>query len=309
MQKSTLFLLIVALASAGVSAGLWMELRAERALNAELSERLVVAAATPIAPPPVADGRPEPTSVVAPPASAPPPMAAEPEAVKPVRDLERWQTRQRKLMDDPRFREVYREQQRLRLATRRENFIRLLGFTPEQADAVISLSIDQQMQMEQGAGKPGEYDARILELLGQEKSEKLQAYMESRQTRMQVDQFRTQLTGADMLRDDQVEPLIAAMHAERSQMQRDLQEFVSTSLSQDTYPAATQQKYVERETELLKEAYDRMRSSAAAILSDSQLQKLTAMLKRDIDRRATQLQMSRIQSKLERSGEPPGNSN
>ncbi len=49
MQKSTVFLLVVALASAGVSAGLWMELRAERALNAELGERLNAAMATPIA--------------------------------------------------------------------------------------------------------------------------------------------------------------------------------------------------------------------------------------------------------------------
>ena len=37
MQKSTIFLLIMALASAGVSAGLWMQLRAERALNADLT--------------------------------------------------------------------------------------------------------------------------------------------------------------------------------------------------------------------------------------------------------------------------------
>ncbi len=45
MQKSTVFLFIMALASAGVSAGLWMQLRAERALNAELSERLNAALA------------------------------------------------------------------------------------------------------------------------------------------------------------------------------------------------------------------------------------------------------------------------
>ena len=67
MQKSTVFLLVMALASAGVSAGLWMELRAERELNAELSERLNVAAATPIAaPPPVAQRPAEPVTTTAP---------------------------------------------------------------------------------------------------------------------------------------------------------------------------------------------------------------------------------------------------
>ena len=55
---------------------------------------------------------------------------------------------------------------------------------------------------------------------GEDKSAQLQNYMESRQTRMQVDQFRTQLTGGDAFRDDQVEPLIAALQLERSQMQR-----------------------------------------------------------------------------------------
>ena len=45
---------------------------------------------------------------------------------------------------------------------------------------------------------------------------------------MQVDRFRTQLTGADMLRDDQVEPLIAALHVEHAQMQQELQEYRET---------------------------------------------------------------------------------
>ena len=58
---------------------------------------------------------------------------------------EDWQSRQRRLMGDPKFREAFREQERLRLATRRENFMRLLGFSPEQADAVIDLSIEREM--------------------------------------------------------------------------------------------------------------------------------------------------------------------
>jgi transposase len=130
--------------------------------------------------------------------------------------------------------------------------------------------------------------------------------METRQSRMQVDQFRTQLTGADVLRDDQVEPLITALHAERSQMQRDLEEFGRT-LDKGTDPMGTQRKYLERETELTKEAYGRMKSSAAAILSSTQLQKLDDMLKRDIARRETQLRMQRIQSKFEPSAEVAGN--
>ena len=49
--------------------------------------------------------------------------------------------------------------------------------------------------------------------------------MESRGTRMQVDRFRTQLSGVDTLRDDQVEPLIAALNVEDAQMRKSLSEF------------------------------------------------------------------------------------
>jgi len=321
MNKSTVCLLIIALASAGVSAGLWLELRAERALNAELSERLHAAAAIPIAPRAVSQRPAEPPTPIAPvaavPAPAPTPVSTtvEPAAPGSVQGTqEEWRGRQRQMMNDPKYREAFREQQRLRLATRRDNLIRVLGFSPEQADAVIDLSIDREMNvrgnipLDQALTGEREYDARLRELLGEDKSAKLQTYMESRQSRMQVDQFRIQLTGADSLRDDQVEPLIAAMHVERSQMQRDLREFSST-LTQDSDPSATHRKYSERETELLKETYDRMGTSAAAILSSTQLLKLDAMLKRDIERREAQQRMSRIQSKLAPPREVAGNSN
>lgn len=317
MQQSTVFLLVLALASAGVSAGLWMELRAERALNADLTERLKVAA-TPIAVPerlasPVA----EPPAVVAPavaiaiPASAP----AEPAAAKFERSTqEDWQARQSRLLSDPKFREAFREQERLRLATRRENFIRLLGFSPEQADAVIDLSIERQMKWpagippENGEVEERAYQAKLRDLLGEEKSMQLQSYMESRQSRYQVDRFRIQLTGSDLLRDDQVEPLIAALHGEQSQMQKEMQEFGGT-LSQDSDPLGAQRQYAERQAELMKAAHKRMHSAAAGVLSPSQLEKLDAMLKRDLERHEAQQRLSRIQSKINPPPEVTGNSN
>jgi len=311
MRMSTVFLLITALASAGVSAGLWLELRAERALNAELSERLSLAIATPIAaPPPVAQGPAAPvitTAPVAAPAAPAPVIVAttvEPETAKPARNGPRdWQARQRKLMDDPKYREAFREQQRLRLATRRDNFIRLLGFSPEQADAVIELSIDQQLEMQQGMNDANvrAHEARLREVLGEEKSVQLQAYMESRQSRMQVDRFRTQLTGADMLRDDQVEPLISAMHAEQAQMQKELGEYRET-LSWEGDATASSRQYAERQLEMMKAANRRVHSAASGILSGSQLERLDAMLKRDVERHEAQQRMSRIQSKLDQSG-------
>jgi len=336
MQKSTVFLLVVALASAGVSAGLWMELRAERALNAELGERLNSVLAARTLPERVVNPPAEPSTVIAPvaaTATAAPIAAGEPASPKVSRDSrdsrdsrEDWQARQRQLMSDPKFREAFHEQERLRLATRRENFVRLLGFSPEQADAVIDLSIERQMDSqtrslsgemtaeelqrrnESMEAQEREYQAKLRDLLGEAKTKELENYMESRQTRMQVDRFRMQLGGAEPLREDQVEPLIAALHAEQSQMQKEMQEFQGT-MKPDGDPSAFQRQYAERQGELMKAAHKRMHSAATGILSSSQLEKLDAMLKRDLERHEAQQRMARIQSKLEPPAESPGNSN
>jgi len=331
MRASTVLLLVLALSGAGLSTAFWLELRAERALNADLTARLNAATTTPVTAPepgPVASQTAEPpavvASVVASAASTPAPTEAA--AAKADRaSTDYWRARQRKLMSDPRYRDAFREQQRLQLATRRENFIRLLGFTPEQADAAIDLSIERQMawqeanmrmasedasqqQKERLDAKEREYQAKLRDLLGEAKTAELENYMESRQTRMQVDQFRTQLTGGDALRDDQVEPLIAALHVERSQMQQELEEY-RASFAADDNSEASQRKYNERQTELLKATHDRMRTAASAILSQSQLQKLDAMLKRDFERHEAQQRMARIQSKLDPPPVLPGSSN
>ena len=52
-----------------------------------------------------------------------------------------------------------------------------------------------------------------------------------------------------------------------------------------------------------------MRTAASAILSQSQLEKLDAMLKRDLERHEAQQRMARIQSKLELPPELPANPN
>ena len=237
-----------------------------------------------------------------------------------------WQSYQRRLMKDQRYREAWREEQRLQLTQRRENYIKLLGFTSEQADAAIDLAIDRQLAMfdrsqvnpnsEDFARQQREhyeaderaYKAKMLELLGQEKTERLQIYMESRQSRMQVDRFRGSLTGADALREDQVEPLIAAIHAEQSQKQQQLDEYRETQGSERTSEASLR-KYAEQESALMKAAHSRIHSSASGILSGSQLDKLDAMLKRDLERQETQQRMARIRSKIDPPTDPKGGSN
>ena len=143
-----------------------------------------------------------------------------------------------------------------------------------------------------------EVQAKYRALLGDEKYARLQEYMESRATRVQVDEMRPQFTGADALRDDQVEPLIAAMHADRAQMQRELHDDRDSA---NLNSSAERQPFYERQFDLLKEAYKRMHSSAAPVLSPSQLERLDALLKRDIERREAELRLQRAQMKADPS--------
>ena len=129
--------------------------------------------------------------------------------------------------------------------------------------------------------------------------------MESRQSRNQVDRFRTQLTGGDTLRDDQVEPLISVLYVEQSQMQKELEESrEALSLEADT--AAASRKFSEREAELLKAAHGRMHSAASGILSSAQLDKFDAMLRRDFERYEAQQRMALIKSKIDPPADAKG---
>jgi hypothetical protein len=209
------------------------------------------------------------------------------------------------MLQDPRYRTALRDQWRLQYGLRRENIMRLVGLTPEQADAVIDLQVDHllaqmedpRMLNENYKASERAHQAQLAELLGQEKYARLQEYMESRGTRMQVDQFRTLLGGTDMLRDDQVEPLIAALHTENAELKRAVAESEHTAMwSSDTAEAWRQ--HAERRAELEMEAHARMHAAAAPILSYSQLEKFDAMLKRDRERREAEQRMQGLQSKL-----------
>ena len=95
-----------------------------------------------------------------------------------------------------------------------------------------------------------------------------------------------------------MEPLIAALHGEQAKMQKEMEEYRET-LSGESDAMASSRQLAERQTELMKAAHGRMHSAASGILSSAQLEKLDAMLKRDLERLEAQQRMSRIQSKME----------
>lgn len=325
MRTSTVLLIAALVASVASAAWLWNELDAERAYSAELTSKLErQAEETRLARDSSAIPAPAPTPAIAvvtkTTTSAPVPAAVEKARMVEGR-AEDWRARQRQLMSDPKYREARREQQRLSLAPRRANLMKLYGFTPEQADAAIDLRIDyeQRWQDEASSGSKNQEEQQLnlarlkaiqskhqddlRALLGEEKRLRLHEYMESRQSRMQVDSLRTELNEVNALRDDQVEPLIAALHAERSRMQEEIQEY-NESLNWEGDSTASARRMAERQSQLLKAMISRTHSSASGILSGGQLDALDSMMQRELARFEAQQRMQRIQSKLDQTGRP-----
>ncbi len=326
MRKSVLALSIALLASSATAMWLWRELHAEQARNNELRTRIQVEARR---------GEPLRNADVVSPAQQQAQIAA-PVSTSPVRTesptphvrgtQEEWDAYQRRLMKNPKYREARRAERRVQLSDRRDDAIRLLGFTPDEADAVIEHWLDQEMRQhaepapvvdvsqeglrqlrDKNDAVERERQSELRRILGEEKRARWQGYLESLPSRARVEQLRTQLTGADALREDQLEPLISALHTERAQYRRELSEFRDT-LSWQGEARDTWQQYEQRQVELLKAANERAHVTAAWVLSRDQLRQFDALLQRDIDQAEARQRVSRVRSKLDQR-EPAGPAN
>jgi hypothetical protein len=324
MRKSTLLLSVALLASAASAIGFWLALRVERARTAELGAQLdrqgvELARANEFA----ENGARAPEHATTRVAVAASPAPVESPAIPPKSEMgtqEAWEAAQRRLLRDPKYREALREQERIKLAQRRANMIRLLGFTPAQADAAIDLGIEQQLMWREGNSSQNstpeavkemrarheaaerEHQDKLRALLGEEKRQRLQGYMESRESRMQVEDLRSALTEANALRDDQIEPLIAALHVERTQAQAELREYRDT-LSWEGVNNESWQLYAERKIELMKSMNSRMISAASSLLTQAQLDLLRQNLREDLAQVEAQQRMSLIQTKLSQANQ------
>jgi hypothetical protein len=297
---------ILTAVSAATAVGLWIDLRGERSSNAALRARLAEmahsAGASAMAPRPPAE--------VAPLAAANQAALKTTEASSPLRvyvpSADDEAAQQRKLLTDLKYREAWREQRRVMYAPRRTNLVQVVGLTPEQADAVLDVQIDRELRWiesgnvddRQAKADEAADQQRLSDLLGEEKRQALQNYMESRATRMRVDDFRSELAGANALRDDQVEPLIAALHVEDARVRQEMDDYRAT-LTADGDSSDAQRKFDDRQIERLQVAYERMHSAAAPILTSSQLNKFDAMLKRDLDRRVAAVRLDSIRTQVD----------
>jgi hypothetical protein len=191
------------------------------------------------------------------------------------------------IQNDPKFQEAMIEYQRVELGQSYAALFGSLRLSPEQADRVTRILAKQWVR---GAhGIPAEYtreqwrlknESELRAVLTQAQIDVLRHYRETAATREQVQSLRNELmVTQEPLRDDQIAPLVDALHTAEMQLlgeTRDFNEALDKSESALAESERRSQKYfIEREAEAAKSKLE----AAAAILSRDQLKALERQLK------------------------------
>jgi hypothetical protein len=315
--RKTTVILSIALAGTTATAGwLWNELETQRARNSELSARASTQTTAPAipAPPLASDVHALPVASTTPPATP-----IQPPANSGTED-EDWVERQRRLLQDPKYRAAYRESERVRYANWRDDAIRLLGFTPREANAVIDLMIDRRIAAatatasaasvvdvtpeviqklnETRASDERAFQDSIRAQVGENKRARWENYVASLPDRRLAGMVQARLSDADAMRADQIEALIAALSTERRQYVTALSE-LGDSLLSDNMTGDKSQRYRDQAAALLEDSIHRQHAAASSLLTTTQLESLDELLQQDLDQLLAQHRTAQIGEKLD----------
>ena len=232
--------------------------------------------------------------------------------------------REARMLRDPQYRKARRAFDRVQLASGYIDLAASLGLSQDQADKLLDLLAEQDLRQSEVTmwdpereEEPRKLQAQLEEmqrandaeraaLLGPQKFTQWKEYEASLGVRHQVLHLRTTLSaGPEPLREDQIEPLIAAMYAEQKQVDEALQDLTATLTPSDGRQAGWQSLFNERREQLSAAAHERIHTAAASILSQPQLEARDQMLQRQLDMDKAQYDMMRASEAMETPGKPP----
>jgi hypothetical protein len=319
MNRLPAVLAIALVACVASSSWLWRELRAERERAEVLQTRVLelesmpaqaIPAERPVAP------------AASPPDAAPAALSVrEPKSVVEVAAADAshehparvdYRDREARMLRDPQYREARRALNRAGMASTYIDLPASLGISQDEADKLIDLLTEQDLRRWEESVRDPESeeelrkralqidemqranDAEVAGLLGKAKLAQWKEYQASLGARHQVLQLRTTLSaGPAPLREDQVEPLIAAMYAEQKQVAEALEEYTATLTWSAGQQPVSQSLSNERRVQLSAAANERIHMAAASILSQPQLESLDEMLQRQLDMEKAEYDMMR----------------
>lgn len=310
MRNLALVCAALAVISTVISVNLWRELRAERQLTAQMRAQFAQGASAVASPAPAlpqsdiapglaagagAAAAEQQAAAPADPAVAPPPPRA---ASSP------FILNQRELLKDPEYRQAALAQARMNLEQNYPGLAEELGLAPEQADKLMDLLADLQLERNASAAitftADGQLDPAAMDemtrrnrelqqrqdeqisaLLGSAGLQQFRAYEETRAPRMQAQTVRRMMESAGMpLTDAQMRPLtdvyIAEQRRQTEEMQGMLRQIAPAA------GAARMQQIDERNTQLQEERNRRLLEVARGHLTAPQLERFEATLRQQL---------------------------
>ena len=354
MSKPIIMMLALTLVSSGASAYFWNALNTERESTQRLEQRLAqlekvaiqrAPARVPATTPAQAEA-PEPppaTRRVAPNAQARTgaPQAQAMFAVIPNgtrmaegdtrRFMQEGREQQRRLLQDPEYRELMRAQQKYSMNHMYGDLEIMLGLTKEESERLRDLIAEQQMRQMENApvfeSAPGvppdqaklrEYQQRAEEIQRKNESEiaamlgskysEWQSYQQNSGARMQVTRLRQALATSDEpLRPDQVKPLVDAVAQQQKQVEQETRLQMQPQAFRQMDSASRirmQEEWLERHAQ----SNERIRDAVSSLLSPSQLERLTQQHDQEIKMQQVHLRMQRAQEEARARGELPAES-
>jgi hypothetical protein len=301
MRKLSTAVILATIILATATAYLWRERNEQRARGDALQLRvaeLEAAATRGTAAPPAktnqsntggdaSTGTATPAAVSA---TAPATTAKGPQQADTAED---WLAFERRTLAIPEYREARRAQRKRELARLRDEGIRIVGVTPEQADKIIDSMVEreldwsgrpnpsnaeelQQRQRDSEENKRNE-EAALRALLGDAKAAQWNEYLASQPSRSEVRQLRDALSeSSEPLRDDQIEPLVNTLHTGRTQFMKEVEDYRASLTPDNPDRQAANRRYTQHYVEHMASANKRARKEAASILSGQQLAKFDA---------------------------------
>ena len=200
------------------------------------------------------------------------------------------------MLKDPAMKDMIRAQQKTTMDLFYGSFFEYLDCQPEELESFKDLLIEKQMALmdiglemmdslkdsdkrqisaERSKEITDEFNAKIREFLGEADYEVYQQFEQTQPERMQIQFFKQSLPVSDQLDEDQEHKLILAMHEERTNF------MFSTDFSQNENfdPANMTEETVTQYMDELGRVQDGYISRAGQILSDTQMETFTSVMK------------------------------
>ncbi len=229
------------------------------------------------------------------------------------------------MMKDPAMREMIRDQQKSVINMMYGGLFKELKLSPEEKDRFKEILTDAQMkniQTAQGLVAPGkeggesaaadagqqltdskkQTDAEIKALLGDERFAQYEDYQKNVGERMQLDQFKNQLTGdSQPLRDEQTALMLQAMNEEKTKIPPVIPDDRTQVPKKDMFTAENLDKQLKWMDDYNRRVLDR----AGQILTPEQLKQYRSFQEQQASMQKLGLQMAKQMFGGEKAASPP----